>query len=56
MNFHRMMPKRKINNYVIAVFDPEKAKVVGLSYGEPDAKESFEVEVVAKCYGENSRY
>lgn len=44
--------EKKINNYVIAVFDPEKAKVVGLSYGEPDAKESFEVEVVAKCYGE----
>ncbi len=44
--------EKKINNYVIAVFDPEKANVVGLSYGEPDAKESFEVEVVAKCYGE----
>lgn len=44
--------EKKINNYVIVVFDPEKANVVGLSYGEPDAKESFEVEVVAKCYGE----
>lgn len=48
--------EKLINNYVIAVFDAAKTKVVGLKtekLGKP--AESFTVEVLAKCDGKSAQ-